>query len=77
VCPSVRSTGDRAALRAQQPGRLREVSEGAEERLHRRYSALVGRGKKPCVAVAAVARELAGFVWDVMVRSWAASQLAA
>jgi len=38
----------------------------AQQRLHRRYRHLVGRGKRPPVAVAAVARELVGFLWAVM-----------
>lgn len=38
----------------------------AQQRLHRRYRHLVGRGKRPPVAVAAVARELVGFLWAAM-----------
>jgi len=38
----------------------------AQQRLHRRYRHLIGHGKRPTVAVAAVARELAGFVWAAM-----------
>lgn len=60
-------------------GRLRHRSQGqppevlhhawrAQQRLHRRYRHLVGHGKRPPVAVAAVARELAGFVWAAMTR---------
>jgi transposase len=37
-------------------------------RLYRRYHRLLARGKAPAVAVVAVARELAGFVWWVMRR---------
>lgn len=40
----------------------------AQHRLHRRYRHLIGHGKRPTVAVAAVARELAGFVWAAMTR---------
>jgi len=40
----------------------------AQQRLHRRYRHLVAHGKRPTVAVAAVARELAGFVWAAMTR---------
>ena len=36
------------------------------KRLHSRYWYLVNRGKPPQVAITAVARELAGFVWAVM-----------
>lgn len=38
----------------------------AQQRLHRRYCHLVGRGKRPPVAVVAIARELVGFVWAAM-----------
>jgi transposase len=41
----------------------------AQQRLHRRYRHLVGHGKRPTVAVAAVARELAGFVWAAMTQT--------
>jgi transposase len=56
---------------------LRERSQGqpeacltqawrAQQRLHRRYRHLLGHGKRPPVATAAVARELAGFIWAAM-----------
>lgn len=35
----------------------------AQQRLHRRFRRLTHRGKLPHVAVVAIARELAGFVW--------------
>lgn len=38
----------------------------AQQRLHHRYRHLVGHGKRVPVAVAAVARELVGFVWAAM-----------
>lgn len=38
----------------------------AQQRLHRRYRHLVGHGKRPPVAVAAIARELVGFIWAAM-----------
>ncbi|HET8538448.1 MAG TPA: IS110 family transposase [Anaeromyxobacter sp.] len=53
------------ALRGQ-PGSVVEYTRKAQIRLHRRYSRLVGRGKKSQLAVAAVARELCGFVWGLM-----------
>jgi transposase len=37
----------------------------AQLRLCRRYRKLVARGKTAHVAIIAVARELAGFIWDV------------
>jgi transposase len=38
----------------------------AQRRLHAKYKALTARGKPPGMAVTAVARELAGFVWAEM-----------
>lgn len=38
----------------------------AQQRLHRRYRHLVGHGKRLPVAVAAIARELVGFIWAAM-----------
>ncbi|NMM03211.1 IS110 family transposase [Paraburkholderia sp. RP-4-7] len=37
----------------------------AQLRLCRRYRKLVARGKSPQVAIIALARELAGFIWDI------------
>ncbi len=37
----------------------------AQVRLCRRYRRLVARGKQKNIAVVAVARELAGFIWDI------------
>jgi transposase len=43
-----------------------EIARKAEMRLHAKYQRLVlGKGKRPTVAVVAVARELAGFVWAI------------
>jgi len=36
------------------------------QRLHHRYARLLGRGVHPNVVTAAVARELAGFVWALL-----------
>jgi len=38
----------------------------AQQRLHAKYQKMTGRGKPPGVAVVALARELAGFVWAEM-----------
>jgi transposase len=57
--------------------RLRQRQEGADEavkarawtaqqRLHRKYRGLLGRGKPPQHIVTAVARELTGFVWAAL-----------
>jgi transposase len=49
-----------------QPGLCLSHAWRAQQRLHRRYRHLVGHGKRPPIAVAAVARELVGFIWAVM-----------
>ncbi len=59
-----------AALRARRAGQAAGVvalAEQAEIRLHRRFTRLVARGKPSVVAATAVARELCGFLWAVMV----------
>ena len=38
----------------------------AQRRLHGKYRQMLARGKPPVVAVTAIARELAGFVWAEM-----------
>jgi transposase len=47
------------------PRGVREISWKAQCRLYRRYRALIRRGKLKTVAVTAIARELAGFIWAV------------
>ena len=42
------------------------MAKKAQMRLHRRYWALVHKGKSPGKAVTAVARELVGFVWAML-----------
>jgi transposase len=54
--------------REQVSERVREIAERADERLHRKFWRLAGRGKAPQVAAVAVARELAGFLWAVGVQ---------
>jgi transposase len=44
---------------------VRDIAHKAQARLCGRYRALSARGKKLTVAVTAVARELAGFVWAI------------
>jgi len=44
---------------------VREIAWKAQCRLYRRYRALIRRGKLKTVAITAVARELAGFIWAV------------
>lgn len=52
-----------AARRAGASTAVLAIARKAQARLHRKYWRLVSRGKSSTVAVAAVARELAGFVW--------------
>jgi transposase len=44
---------------------VRDIAMKAQTRLCARYRSLAGRGKKLTVAVTAIARELAGFIWAV------------
>jgi transposase len=55
-----------ASRSAGQPAAIVSHAWRAQQRLHRRYRHLVGHGKRPPVAVAAIARELVGFVWAAM-----------
>lgn len=61
-----------AALRARQKGQPAEIlaiADRAQRRLYEKYHRLVGhRLKPPTLAVAAVARELVGFVWAALVQ---------
>ena len=47
------------------PRAAREIAWKAQCRLHGRYRALVRRGKRKTVAITAVAREFAGFIWVI------------
>jgi transposase len=47
------------------PRAVREIAWKAQHRLTARYRTLTRNGKKPTVAVTAIARELAGFIWAV------------
>jgi transposase len=53
-----------AALR-DQPPRVADCARRARFRLHKRYRRLIGRGKRPQIAITAIARELCGFVWGI------------
>jgi transposase len=61
--------GSGVAIRKRRDGQSPEVVEvarKAEMRLHAKYQRLVlGKGKRPTVAVVAVARELVGFIWAI------------
>ncbi len=56
----------RAAFKGQ-PAAVVTIARRAQERLHRRYTRLVSRGKPSQVAVTAVAREFCAFTWGLMV----------
>jgi len=47
------------------PTAVREIAWKAQYRLYRRYRALIRKGKLKTIAITAVARELAGFIWAV------------
>jgi transposase len=47
------------------PRRVREIAWKAQTRLCARFRSLVRKGKNPAVAAAAIARELAAFVWAI------------
>ena len=47
------------------PPALALIADKARDRLSRRYKKLLANGKIPTVAIAAVARELVGFVWAI------------
>src|SRR5215467_2775611 len=47
------------------PPAVREIAWKAQCRLYKRYRALIRRGKLKTVAITAVARELAGFIWAI------------
>jgi transposase len=44
---------------------VRAIAWKAQQRLHRRYLRLQGRGKNKQQTVTALARELAGFIWAI------------
>jgi len=51
-----------------QPAWAIDVADKAKSRLHRRFWKLINKGKPYNKAVTAVARELVGFIWDVLYR---------
>jgi transposase len=58
---------------AAQPPHIVGQAWRAQQRLHRRYRHLIGHGKRPPIAVVAVARELVGFIWAAMTQRPAAA----
>ena len=51
--------------RKDQPQWVIDIADRAGQRLRKRYWHLVNKGKMPCKATVAIARELAGFIWSV------------
>jgi transposase len=51
--------------RKDQPQWAIDIADRAGKRLRKRYWYLINRGKPPCIATVAIARELAGFIWSV------------
>ena len=51
--------------RNNQPQWVIDIADRAGHRLRKRYWYLINRGKMPCKAATAVARELVGFIWSV------------
>jgi transposase len=47
------------------PQEVVAIAQRAQDRLHRRFTRMISRGKSHQVSVVAVARELAGFVWSM------------
>ena len=57
------------ALRQRQKGNSPEIiayADRANERMRRKYYRMIFKGKKRNVAVTAIARELACFIWGIM-----------
>jgi transposase len=57
--------GQVSRRREKLPTALAQVGHRADLRLTGKYRRMVGRHKRPTVAVVAIARELAGFVWAI------------
>jgi transposase len=60
-----RLSKEKLAKVAAVPREVREIAWKAQHRLTSRYRILTRNGKKPTVAVTAIARELSGFVWAI------------
>jgi transposase len=50
---------------AQLPEQIRDIAWKAQARLCARYRRLTAKGKKPTVAITAIAREIAAFLWAI------------
>ena len=61
-----------ARLRRRQeglPAEITEIAWKAQNRLHKRYMALMARGKEQRKTMTAVARELLGFIWAIGIKA--------
>jgi transposase len=47
------------------PKEVCDIAWKAQKRLHHRYWAMTGRGKRPQTTIVALARELVGFIWAI------------
>ncbi|SAK93641.1 transposase IS116/IS110/IS902 family protein [Caballeronia hypogeia] len=56
---------EKAEVLVRLPKPIRDIAWKAQVRLCARYRQLQSRGKKPTVAIAAIARELVGFIWAI------------
>jgi transposase len=56
---------EKAEILVRLPKAIRDIAWKAQTRLCTRYRSMVARGKTPTVVVAAIARELAGFIWAI------------
>jgi transposase len=60
-----RAAKEKAEILVRLPKGVRDIAWKAQLRLCARYRALIAKGNKSTVVVAALARELAGFVWAI------------
>jgi len=56
---------DKSIIIERHPKSIRDIAWKAQTRLCQRYWRLSALGKKPTVVVAAIARELSGFIWAI------------
>lgn len=57
--------GDIRRRQKGQTPQVQDIAWKAQNRLHRKYRRMTSRGKAPCIAVTAVAREFLGFAWAI------------
>jgi transposase len=60
-----RPSPTKQAILAKQPQAIRDIAKACEARLHRRSKALLASGKPASLAITAIAREQAGFIWAI------------